>query len=99
VYEKYEYKSYEFIPFYSGDKYTEYKGQSLDEIRNKIELSDEMTEYFEEWEIKNTTVTPYGEPKAIDCTYFTGRKIVTNQFWYSKSNIMGKESCPFITTQ
>jgi hypothetical protein len=35
--------------------------------------------------------------KYLDCTYFTGRTFVTASFWYASNNIMGKDSCPFLT--
>jgi hypothetical protein len=35
--------------------------------------------------------------KALNCTYFTGRTFVTTSFWYAPNNIMGKDSCPFLT--
>ncbi len=38
-----------------------------------------------------------GTIKALNCTYFTGRTFVTTSFWYAPNNIMGKDSCPFLT--
>jgi hypothetical protein len=38
-----------------------------------------------------------GTIKALNCTYFTGRTFVTTSFWYASNNIMGKDSCPFLT--
>lgn len=37
------------------------------------------------------------QKKYLDCTYFTGRTLVTTSFWYASNNIMGKDSCPFLT--
>jgi len=35
--------------------------------------------------------------RSLNCTYFTGRTFVTTSFWYAPNNIMGKDSCPFLT--
>jgi hypothetical protein len=43
-------------------------------------------------------IDPYeGTIKEFNCTYFTGRTFVTKDFWYASNNIMGKDSCPFLT--
>jgi hypothetical protein len=34
---------------------------------------------------------------SLHCKYFTGRALVDTVFWYSPNNVMGKDSCPFIT--
>jgi hypothetical protein len=33
---------------------------------------------------------------SLTCSYFTGRKIVSSEYWYSENNIMGRDSCAFI---
>ena len=38
-----------------------------------------------------------GTIKALNCTYFTGRTFVTKAVWYASNNIMGKDSCTFLT--
>ena len=39
-----------------------------------------------------------GESKqaSLVCSYFNGRKVLVNVFWYAPNNIMGKDSCPFL---
>ena len=37
------------------------------------------------------------ENADLECTYFTGRKFVTTIYRYSSNNIMGKDSCPFLS--
>jgi len=39
----------------------------------------------------------FNEPKFLNCKYFTGRTFVTTTFWYASNNMMGKDSCPFLT--
>ena len=34
---------------------------------------------------------------SLICTYFNGRKIVENVFWYSPSNVLGISECVFFT--
>jgi hypothetical protein len=35
---------------------------------------------------------------SLVCKYFTGSTILTDVFWYSPNNIMGKNKCPLILT-
>ncbi len=36
---------------------------------------------------------------SLVCRYFTGRSVLTSVFWYSPDNLMGKDQCPFITSE
>ena len=36
---------------------------------------------------------------SLVCRYFTGRSILTSVFWYALNNLMGKDQCPFITSE
>lgn len=36
---------------------------------------------------------------SLVCRYFTGRSILISVFWYSSENILGKDQCPFITSE
>lgn len=40
-----------------------------------------------------------GEQASLVCRYFTGRGVVATVFWYSPNNIMGKDQCPFVTSE
>jgi hypothetical protein len=41
-----------------------------------------------------------GDKQAnLFCKYFTGRSIKMNVYWYSSNNIMGRDSCPFLTRE
>jgi hypothetical protein len=33
---------------------------------------------------------------SLACRYFTGRAFMTIVFWYSESNVLGRDSCPFL---
>ena len=33
----------------------------------------------------------------LACSYFTGRNFKTIVLWFSASNIMGRDSCPFVS--
>ena len=44
-------------------------------------------------------IDPFNEPRYLNCKYFTGRTFVTTTFWYASNNIMGKDSCPFLTAR
>jgi hypothetical protein len=37
------------------------------------------------------------QQSQLSCTYFTGRNFKTVVLWYSPNNIMGRDSCPFIS--
>ena len=41
----------------------------------------------------------YGMQTSIACTYWTGRSLRTQVYWYSPNNIMGRDECPFVTRQ
>ena len=47
--------------------------------------------------ISSGIIDPFNEPSYLNCKYFTGRTFVTTTFWYANNNIMGKDSCPFLT--
>ena len=36
------------------------------------------------------------EQASMACTYFTGRGLALNVFWYSPDNILGRDQCPFL---
>jgi hypothetical protein len=44
-------------------------------------------------------IDPFNEPRYLNCKYFTGRTFVTTTFWYASNNMMGKDSCPFLTAR
>lgn len=47
---------------------------------------------------QTVTIDEFGEiSNSLVCKYFTGRNFVTEVYWYSPNNIMGRDSCPFIT--
>lgn len=35
---------------------------------------------------------------SLHCKYFTGSAVVDTVFWHASNNILGKDTCPFITT-
>jgi hypothetical protein len=39
------------------------------------------------------------ENASLVCRYFTGRSTVTRVLWYSPNNILGRDSCPTITSE
>lgn len=49
--------------------------------------------------VSSGLIDPFNEPKYLNCKYFTGRTFVTTTFWYASNNIMGKDSCPFLTSR
>ena len=40
-----------------------------------------------------------GKSGSFACHYFTGRSVLTAIFYYSSSNMFGKDSCPFLFRQ
>jgi hypothetical protein len=34
---------------------------------------------------------------SLACTYFTGRGLVSNVFWFSQNGILGKDQCPLLS--
>jgi hypothetical protein len=34
---------------------------------------------------------------TLVCRYFNGRQVLAAVFWHSPNNLMGRDSCPFIT--
>ena len=36
---------------------------------------------------------------ALVCTYFTGRSLLKNVYWYSPANVFGRDECPFLLRQ
>jgi len=36
---------------------------------------------------------------SLVCRYFTGRGVATSVLWYSSNNVMGRDECPFLSTQ
>lgn len=36
---------------------------------------------------------------SLVCWYFTGRSVLSQVFWYSSNNILGRDSCPFLDRQ
>jgi len=52
------------------------------------------------YENKKFIIDPFENNKKsilyLECTYFTGRNFTLIEYHYSKNNIMGRDSCPFI---
>lgn len=38
----------------------------------------------------------HNQQGTLVCRYFTGRSVKTIVFWYSPSNVLGKDECPFL---
>jgi hypothetical protein len=36
---------------------------------------------------------------SLVCRYFTGRGVVSDVMWFSPNNILGRDSCPFLSKQ
>ncbi len=39
------------------------------------------------------------ESASLVCRYFTGLRTTTSVFWYSPSNVLGRDSCTFVSRE
>lgn len=61
----------------------------------RLLVAEELVHSGADYEIADFGNLKGNRQASLVCTYFTGRKLVTNVFWYSSNNIMGRDECPF----
>lgn len=63
---------------------------------SRILLSEQLVKPGEHFVVEDWGDLGKAAQAQLACRYFTGRAVKFNVFWYSASNVMGRDSCPFL---
>jgi hypothetical protein len=62
----------------------------------RILISERIVHPGQQFVVKGWGDLGKASQASLACRYFDGRALRFNVFWYSPSNVVGRDSCPFI---
>jgi len=63
---------------------------------SRILISEKLVSPGEHYTVEDWGDLGRAAQAQLACKFFTGRGTKTNVYWYSASNVMGRDSCPFV---
>jgi len=65
----------------------------------RILLDETMVQPGQDYTVEGHGNLKGNSQPSLVCKYFNGRKVLHKVYWYSANNLMGRDSCPFISKQ